>query len=86
MIKHGKAVSGRLLDAVCVAGVFLMPVVLGIFFIVLLLLKGAPAWYLVIHGILFAASLAALIWFISIGLFRAIRGKNRRKRKDGDSR
>jgi len=53
---------------------------------VMLIQQGAaPVWYLVIHGLLLAASLGALIWFIAIGLFRAIFKKRASKRKGGEA-
>ena len=66
---------GCFLDVLCVAGVFLVPVILGVFLFALISLEGAPVWYLVLHGITFAASLLALIRFIAAGLLRAIFSK-----------
>ena len=40
---------GRFLDILCVAGVILIPVSLGVFLFALISLEGAPAWYLVLH-------------------------------------
>ena len=76
----------RVLDALCVAGAVLMPFFLGGFFVMLILHDAAPVWYLVIHGLLFAASLGALVWFISIGLFRAILKKHAPEQEGGDGR
>lgn len=75
----------RALDALCVAGVLLIPLFLGGFFVMLIQQGAAPVWYLVIHGLLLAASLGALIWFIAIGLFRAIFKKRSSKRKGGEA-
>ncbi len=75
---------GRFLDVLCVAGVFLIPVVLGVFLYILATLEGAPVWYLVLHGILFAASVAALIRFIAAGLLRAIFSKKPPEKQEVD--
>ena len=48
------------------------PILLGVF-IRLLITHGAPVWYLCIHGLLVALSVFAIIFFIRIGMFRAIK-------------
>ena len=73
-----------LLDGMCIAGAVLAPFFLGIIFVMMILHNSAPVWYLVIHALLFAASLGALIWFISIGLFRAILKKRPCRQNGGD--
>ena len=49
-----------------------VPLMLGVF-IRLLITHGAPVWYLCIHGLLTALSIFAVIFFIRIGMFRAIK-------------
>ena len=71
----------RVLDICCVVCVFLVPVFGGSFFVILLSLDGAPEWYLIVHGILFAASVVGLIHLIALGLFRAVRQKDAPKAK-----
>ena len=48
-----------LLDGLCIAGAVLAPFFLGIIFVMMILHNSAPVWYLVIHALLFAASLGA---------------------------
>ena len=76
----------RVLDALCVAGVVLIPFSLGAFFVMLVRHDAAPLWYLVIHGLLTAAAFVALGRFIAIGLFRAILNKRPPEEKGGDGR
>jgi cbb3-type cytochrome oxidase subunit 1 len=63
---------GRFLDVLCVAGVFLVPVILGVFLFALISLEGAPVWYLVLHGIAFAASLLALAYYVPAGIHHLV--------------
>lgn len=75
---------GRFLDILCVAGVILIPVSLGVFLFALISLEGAPAWYLVLHGLLFALSIVALMDFIANGLLRAVFSKKPPEKQEVD--
>ena len=65
-------------DRFSVAAVFLQPLFFGIVFFRVLYMGGAPAWYHVINGILFAGSLTQLIYFISIGILKTLRKEMKR--------
>lgn len=78
--------SARVLDALCVAGVLLIPFSLGAFFVMLVRHNAAPLWYLAIHGLLTVAAFIALGRFIALGLFRAILNKRPPEEKGGDGR
>ena len=60
-------------DRFSVASVFLQPVFFGFVFFRVLYMGGAPTWYHVINGALFTGSFTQLIYFISIGIFKALK-------------
>ena len=64
------------IDAISVAVTFLFPLIAGAVFFRLLGMAGVPGWYIVVQGVLFAGSLAQAVYFLAIGIIRALRKKN----------
>ena len=66
-------------DRFSVATVFLQPIFFGFVFFRVLYMGGAPTWYHVINGALFAGSFTQLLYFISIGIFKALKKEVKKK-------
>ena len=66
----------RVVDLLCIASVLIMPLFLGVFFFLFLSMEGTPVWYLLLHALLLLGSIAALVRFLSIGLFPRLKKKD----------
>ena len=62
-----------LADTVSIVMVFLLPVILGAVFFRILFMGGVPIWYLCVHGFFFVCSLGNAVYFVAIGLIRAVK-------------
>ena len=67
----------------CVLLVYLFPILVGGIFFRVLSMGGAPAWWLIVHGILFLASLGQAIYFLAAGIVPALKKALGRKQTGG---
>ena len=66
----------------CMIGVFVNPPFLIFVFIRLLITRGAPDWYLWLHGVLCVMSIVLVMNLFRNGLFRAVRDYSRGRRRE----
>jgi hypothetical protein len=76
-ITKGKHAAGTVMDLFSVLLVCLFPILAGAVFFRVLFMGGAPSWFFVLQGMIFAGSLGQAVYFFAFGLIRALRRKGR---------
>ena len=76
-ITKGKSAAGTVMDFFSVLLVCLFPIMVGAVFFRVLYMGGAPSWFFVLQGLIFAGSLGQAVYFFAFGLIRALRRKGR---------
>ncbi|MBQ8111036.1 MAG: hypothetical protein IJ124_12835 [Clostridia bacterium] len=69
----------------CVLLVYLFPVLVGGVFFRVMEMGGAPSWWLIVNGALFAASLGQAIYFLASGIVPALKKALSRDLKGRDA-
>ena len=77
----GSARGIGVFDIVSVVLVYLFPLVSGFVFFRVLQMGGAPFWFFFLQGLIFFGSLGQAVYFLIIGLWRALRRRQDREER-----
>jgi mannose/fructose/N-acetylgalactosamine-specific phosphotransferase system component IID len=78
--KEGNDTAGLL----SLIATILLPLLMIFVFVRLLISRGAPVWYLILHGIVTVGMVVQVIQFIRMGLIGALRNRRADRRREGD--